>query len=72
MTTNKSPVYHRTPDGRKVVIVGFADNGLNCVDALYRYKHDTFRPDELTPWVEPETKTVYVHGWKTVDGFSIL
>jgi hypothetical protein len=69
MTTNKCPVYHRTSDGRKVVIVSI-DKGNVCklysdkiIGFIYEYA------DTLTPWVEPETKTVYVH-WKNNDCFE--
>jgi hypothetical protein len=60
MTTNKSPVYHRTSDGRKVVILERCEYGdCKCYVLDYEWMvnlHET----ELTPWVEPETRTVYL------------
>jgi len=60
--TPKSPVYHRTSDGRKVVIVGVIGNLLHVYCPIDDAT-ECFHPHELTPWVEPETRTVYVHLW---------
>lgn len=61
--TPKSPVYHRTSDGRKVVIVEQLKQNkptFLCFDVETRGL-TYYCVDELTPWVEPETRTVYVH-----------
>jgi len=53
MTTNKSPVYHRTSDGRKVVIVEeFANNMGFIVCDVKSLEVWNVNYDELTPWVE--------------------
>lgn len=71
MTTNKTPVYWRTKDGRKVVILFRCHHKdaceVYCQDEDFSYEiADAF----LTPWVEPEARTVYVHWWRD-SGLSI-
>lgn len=68
--TNKSPVYHRMSDGRKVVIVGVMGKLLHTYIPI---DDDTefFHAHELTPWIEPETRTVYVHWDKDNDEYYV-
>lgn len=58
MKTTKSPVYHRTSDGRKVVIVGKNYIGILAYNPLSESIY-TYQETELTPWVEPETIVRY-------------
>jgi hypothetical protein len=62
--TTKSPVYWRTKDGRKVVIVydGHSNGKLTIASKGHICKR-LYTKDELTPWIGPETRTVYVHWW---------
>ena len=63
--TPKTPVYWRTKDGRKVVIVLTPKDKTQKImcysfmDAAFVYFYD----DELTEWREPVTKTVYMQLW---------
>ena len=68
--TTKSPVYHRTSDGRKGVICAVIGNLLQ-VYFPFDGTTECFHAHELTHWVAPETRTVYVHWWKDDGGFNL-
>lgn len=58
--TNKTPVYHRTSDGRKVVILKRYEYGYCKCYVVDDESMVILYAKELTPWQETETRTVYV------------
>jgi len=70
--TAKIPVYWRTKDGRKVVIVRQYGESTNVVD-VYNINHGSIefaKVGDLTEWKEPVTREVWVRIYEDGSVFS--